>query len=713
MWGVPMNVYKPSKIRNVVLLGHAGSGKTSLAETMLFESGAISRMGRVEDKNTVSDYHQLEKEKQKSVFASFLNLDWRGYKINVIDTPGTSDYIGEVISSIRIADLAIFVLDAEHGIEAGTEALWAYTREREIPSIFVVNKLDADKADFQKVVDGAKERFGRGVVPLQYPYSEGPDFHAIVDVLKMTMYEFPESGGKPDKLPIPESQKNQADLLHNEMIEAIAENDESLMDIYFEKGTLDEEEVSDGMRAAMINGDIFPLFCVSSRRNMGTGRVMGFIDSHGPLAAELKPDKTTEGEVYEFDPDGNPVAFMFKAVSEDHVGDLMYFKVYSGSIKTGMDLVNASNGNSNRIGSIFLSQGNKRVEVNEVKTGDIAAVVKLKDTAVNDTLCLKGHELMLEPTILPDPTIRVAVRSQKTGEEEKLGTALNQIHREDPSIIIEHSAELKQIIVNGQGEEHLNMVMNKLKNKYKVDAVFEQPKIPYRETITKAVRSHYKHKKQSGGAGQYGEVHMLIEPLTEHMPEHSDLSVRGEDIIDLSWGGQLVFRNCIVGGVIDTRFLPAILKGIMDKMENGPLSGCRARDVRVSVFDGSMHQVDSNEAAFKTAGMMAFKNGFLEAAPQLLEPVYEVEITVPGEYMGDIMGDLSTRRGQILGMDSEGVLQTVKAKVPLAELYKYATHLKSMTQGRGTHKRRFDSYMAVPRDIQERIMQENLELEEA
>ncbi len=708
-----MNVYKPSKIRNVVLLGHAGSGKTSLAETMLFESGAISRMGNIEDKNTVSDYRQLEKEKQKSVFSSFLNLDWRGFKINLIDTPGTSDYIGEVISTIRIADLAIFVLDAENGIEAGTEALWAYTREREIPSIIVVNKLDTDQSSFDNVVKGAQERFGRGVVPLQYPYSEGNDFHAIVDVLKMTMYEFPEGGGKPDKLPIPESHKNKADLLHNEMIEAIAENDESLMDIFFEKGTLDEEEVSDGMRSAMINGDIFPLFCVSSKRNMGTGRVMGFIDSHGPLASELKPDNTTDGKEYPFDPDGNPVAFMFKAVSEDHVGDLMYFKVYSGSIKTGMDLVNASNGNTNRISSLFISQGNKRVEVNEVKTGDIAAVVKLKDTGVNDTLCQKGHEVELEPTIFPEPNIRVAVRSLKTGEEEKLGTALNQIHREDPSLIIEHSAELKQIILNGQGEEHLNMVMDKLKNKYSVDVTFDVPKIPYRETITKAVRAHYKHKKQSGGAGQYGEVHILIEPLTENMPEHSDLSVRGEDVIDLSWGGQLVFRNCIVGGVIDTRFMPAILKGIMEKMENGPLSGCRARDVRVSVFDGSMHQVDSNEAAFKTAGMMAFRNGFLEAAPQLLEPVYEVEITVPGDYMGDIMGDLSTRRGMIQGMDSEGTLQTVKAKIPLAELYKYATHLKSMTQGRGTYKRRFDSYMAVPRDIQERVMKANLELEEA
>lgn len=706
-----MNVYQPSKIRNVVLLGHAGSGKTSLAETLLFESGVISRMGSIENKNTTSDYYPLEKEKQKSVYASFLNLDWRGHKINVIDTPGSADFIGEVISALRVADLAVFVLDAEHGVEAGTELMWHYARKREIPSMFIVNKIDHEKANFQKVVDSARELFGRGVVPIQYPYEEGSDFHAIIDVLKMTMYEFPEEGGKPDKLPIPDSHKNQADLLQNEMIETIAENDEMLMDLYFEKGTLDEEELTEGMKNAMLSADFFPLFCVSSIKNMGTGRVMGFIDNVGPEAVDLKADNTVDGKPYPMNGNDSSKAFVFKTVSEDHVGDLLYFKVYCGSVKTGQDMVNASNGNAARISSLMVSNGNKRQEVNELKLGDIGAFSKIKDASVNDTFCVKGDEVQLEPITYPEPTIRVSIVSQRSGDEEKLGAAIHQIQKEDPSIRVEHNQELRQLIVHAQGEEHLQLIQQKLREKYKLEISYEEPRIPYRETITRTVKASYKHKKQSGGAGQYGEVHLLIEPYSEGMPDPENLTIRGEEVIDLHWGGKLVFRNCIVGGVIENRFMPAILKGVMDKMQNGPMSGCRARDIRVSVYDGSMHSVDSNEAAFKSAGTMAFKKGFLDAAPMLMEPIYEVEITVPGEFMGDIMGDLSTRRGQVLGMDSDGSLQKVKAKVPLAEMYKYATHLKSMTQGRGSHKRKFDSYTQVPREIQERIMQETSERE--
>ncbi|MEX1136617.1 MAG: elongation factor G [Balneolales bacterium] len=705
-----MNVYHPSKVRNIVLLGHSGSGKTSLSETMLFESKVIPRRGTIEEGNTVSDYHSIEKEKQKSVYSSFMNLEWRGHKINLIDTPGTADYVGEVLGALKVADTAIFVLDAEHGVEVGTEMLWRYTQKYKTPSFFVINKIDHPNADFQRTLDLAKELFGRPVVPVQYPYNEGEGFNAIIDVLKMTMYEFPKGGGKPDKLPIPDSHKAQAELLHNQLIEAIAENDEVLMDIYFEKGTLGENEMQRGMTNAMTSGEFTPLFCASAERNMGTGRIMGFIDNVAPSPIEATQ---ADGNGLVVDPNDRTAAYLFKTVSEEHVGDLMYFKAVTGSMKPGMDLINHSTGGINRIGSLFLSQGHKRVEMPEVKAGDIGAVVKLKDANVNDTLHEKGYDQFIEPVEYPEPTVRAAIRSRDPGNEERMGSALNQVQREDPSLKIEHSQELKQIIISGQGEEHLAMAKHRLQSRFKVDVEFYQPGIPYRETITEAVRSHHKHKKQSGGAGQYAEVHMLVEPIMEDMPEYGDLNVRKVDDIVLPWGGKFIFRNCIVGGVIDNRFMPAIFKGIMDKMENGPLSGSRARDIRVSVYDGSMHAVDSNEAAFKTAGMMAFKKGFLDAAPQLLEPTYKIEITVPGEFMGDVMSDLATRRGQILGMDSEGSFQTVSALVPLAELYRYATQLKSKTQGRGTHTRSFDSYTPVPREIQERVMKETAELEEA
>ncbi|MEX2641367.1 MAG: elongation factor G [Balneolales bacterium] len=708
-----MNVYHPSKVRNVVLLGHSGSGKTSLTETMLFESGVLPRRGSVEEGNTVSDYHEVEIEKLKSVYSSFTNLEWRGHKINLIDTPGTADYVGEVLGALKVADTAIFVLDAEHGVEVGTEILWKYAKEYNTPSFFVINKADHPHADFQRTLDLAKELFGRQVVPVQYPYSEREDFNAIIDVLKMTMYEFPRGGGRPDKLPIPDSHKAQAELLHNELIEAIAENDEVLMDIYFEKGTLGENEMTNGMRNAMTKGDFTPLFCVSAARNMGTGRIMGFIDNVAPSPIEAVPANGSDGDHIVIDPDRRTSAFLFKTVSEEHVGDLMYFKTMTGSMKPGMDLVNHSTGGMNRIGSLFLSQGHKRIEVQEVKAGDIGAVVKLRDANVNDTLHEKGYDVVIEPVQYPEPTVRAAIRSLDQGNEERMGQALNQIQREDPSLNIEHSQELKQIIISGQGEEHLSMVKHRLQSRFKVDVEFYQPGIPYRETITKPVRSHYKHKKQSGGAGQYAEVYMLIEPLMEDMPEYADLTVRKVEETDLPWGGKLVFRNCIVGGVIDNRFMPALYKGIMEKMETGPLSGSRARDIRVSVYDGSMHAVDSNEAAFKTAGMMAFRKGFIDAAPQLLEPTYRIETTIPAEFMGDVMSDLSSRRGQILGMDSEGSFQTVTALVPLSELYRYATQLKSKTQGRGTHTRIFDSYTPVPREIQESVMKRNAELEEA
>lgn len=707
-----MKVYNPTRIRNVVLLGHSGSGKTTLAETMLFESGAITRRGTVQDQNTTSDYHNLEKEKGKSVFSSFMNLDWRGHKINLIDTPGTSDYVGEVVGALKVADTAIMTLNAEHGVEVATDALWSYLRKYKTPTMFVVNKIDAERSDFWNAVEESKHHFGREVTVVQYPFSEGSDFHAIIDVLRMTMYEFPEHGGKPDKLPIPDSEMERATKLHQELVEVIAENDEMLMDIYFEHGMLDEEQMQNGLHLSMINGNIHPLFCACASRNMGTGRIMGFIDDVAPNPLEVNPAKTINDDDVIMDPEGQPIMFLFKTHSESHVGDLIYFKVYGGNVKAGMDLQNSRNSNTVRLGNLYVTEGHKRIEIPEIRTGDIGAVVKLKDGEVNDTLHEKGHEMTLEPIHFPSTIIRTAVKLQREGDEDKLGNALHQIHREDPSAVIEHSQELKQIIIHGQGEEHLNRIEYALTHRFKLDVEFGKPRIPYRETITSDVRVQYKHKKQSGGAGQYGEVHLLIEPYQEGKAMPDDIKVRKVEEHELPWGGKLVFQNCIVGGVIDNRFMPAILKGVMEKMEHGPMSGCRARDIRVSVYDGSMHSVDSNEAAFKTAARMAFKNAFLDANPQLLEPVYEITVTVPANYMGDVMSDLGTRRGQIQGMDAEGSLQQIKAHVPLEELDHYSTRLKSMTQGSATYTRVYSHYAPVPFDIQERVIHDNLELEE-
>lgn len=708
-----MKIYESGKIRNIVLAGHAGSGKTTLAETMMFESGTIGRRGSIEEKSTVSDYSELEKEKQKSVFSTTMNLDWRGTKINLLDSPGTPDFVGEVIRSMTVADTAIFVLNSEYGVEVGTESLWKRAEEINLPSFFVVNKLDMEQSDFQKCVDMAKDRFGREVVIVQYPYSEGEEFHAIIDVLKMTMYEFPEDGGRPDKLPIPESHKSQAELLHNELVEAIAENDESLMDLYFENGELDEYQMREGLQMALLNRQIYPMFCSCASGNMGSGRIMGFIGNVTPSPLEANPVKTVEGEDLIPGKEGKPVLFSFKTYSESHVGNLTFFKTYNGSVEQGMDLENKRTGDSQRLGTLSINQGNMRVEVNRVNTGDLAVAVKLKDVQICDTLAEKGYDIQIAPIEYPEPTMRKALKLKNEGDEDKLGTALNQIEKEDPSVRIEHSQELKQIIIHAQGEEHLAMVYAQLTNRFNLKVEYITPKIPYRETITKSVRAHYKHKKQSGGAGQYGEVYMLIEPWHENKPNSDEFSIRDVQEHDLPWGGKLIFQNCIVGGVIDNRFMPAILKGVMEKMENGPMTGCRARDIRLSVYDGSMHSVDSNEAAFKTAALMAFRDGFMKAGPQLMEPVYEVGINVPSNYMGDVLSDLNSRRGQIQGMDAEGAIQKIHAHVPLEELDQYATKLKSMTQGSATYTRKFSHYAPVPKDTQERVIRENIDAEVA
>ena len=665
----------------------------------------------MKDHNTVSDYHPVEIEKMKSVFPSVTHMNWRGTKVNLFDTPGSSDFWGRVPASLYAADNALFVIDSEKGVEVGTEAFWRMAEQANLPSFFVVNKLDSPRSDFDAAVEAAREHFGRGVVVVQFPYSEGEDFHAIIDVLKMKMYEFPEKGGKPDKLPIPKSMQARAELYHNELVETVAENDESLLDLYFENGQLGEYEMQHGLHDAMLKRQIFPLFCTVAERNMGSGRLMGFMGNVVPAPSD-KPVMLSDGNEMKISQDNPPSMFVFRSESEQHVGELSYFKVTGGEIHSGLDLINQTNGNHVRVGSIYVPQGKERTEVPHLVAGDIGVAVKLKDTHAGATVTSPSDSFQCVEVVYPNPTIRVAIETEREGEEDKLSQALSQIQLEDPSVRVEHSQELQQTLLHGMGEEHLSVIRQQMKERFGLNIIYSKPGIPYRETIQKRVEAHYKHKKQSGGAGQFAEVYLSIEPWIDGMPDRDDLNVRKVEEIDLEWGGKLVFQNCIVGGVIDNRFMPAILKGVMEKMQNGPMSGCRAMDIRVSVYDGSMHSVDSNEAAFKTAALMAFKQGFLEASPQLLEPVYKIEITLPGDYTGEVMSDLSTRRGQILGMDSDGTLQKIHALVPLSELDRYTTTLKSLTQGSATYTQIFHDYDSVPFDIQKKVMEETLSREE-
>ena len=695
--------FDTAHVKNIVLLGHAGAGKTALAECLLFEAGLISKRGTIGEKNTVGDYHELERERGNTIFSKLMHTKWRGYKINIIDTPGYDDFSGEVISALRIADTGIMLLNAAMGVEVGTDIIWQYTDQFKTPMIFAVNHLDDEASDYDTTVEEAKQHFGNKITVIQYPLQQGEGFHCIIDVLRMTMYKFKDAGGKPDKLPIPEEERKRAEQLHKELIEAVAGNDEGLMEKYFEKGELDEDEIKTGMKKAMINHDLFPLFCISAERNMGCGRLMGFIDNVCPSANEIPPQLTVKGETVNCDASAPVCAFVFKSVSESHVGDLSFLKIFSGTLKTGMELINETTGVTEKINQLFIVEGNKRINVNELSAGDIGATLKLKNTHVNNTLHEKNSHYELSPIAFPTANMSIAISSLKKGEEEKLATALHQLHEEDPTIIIEVSPELKQTILHCQGDMHLAVIKWKLQNQFKVEVAFTAPRIPYRETIQTAAEAVYRHKKQSGGAGQFGEVHMRIEPWVEGMSDPQGLNVRGRDVHELPWGGKLVFYNCIVGGAIDLRFLPSILKGVMEKMQEGPLTGSHVRDIRVSVFDGRMHPVDSNDISFKIAGLMAFKNAFQLAAPLLLEPIEYVEILCPENITGSVIGDLQTRRAIIEGISAEGNFSKVMAKVPLAEMNDYSSTLRSLTQGRAKFNKRFHEYAVVPFDAQKKL----------
>lgn len=700
-----MKVYQTNEIKNIALTGGTKSGKTTLAEAMIFEGGVISRRGSVDDKNSVSDYREIELERQASVFSTVMYSEFAGKKINIIDTPGFDDFIGEVIAALKVADTAVMVINAQNGVEVGTEITWRQINRLEKPAVFVLNQLDHEKANFDESLRQLKTQFGDKVIPAQFPVNAGIGFDSVVDVLEMKMYKFPKDGGTPEITDIPASEKDKADEYQNAIIEAAAESDEALMENFFENGSLTPEELSQGIKQGIATRTMFPMFCVSAKHNQGVARFLDFVAISLPAPDEVVKEKTTEGKELAFDHAAPATALIFKTAVETHLGEISFFKVYEGVISEAIDLVNSTTGSKERLSQLFAVAGKNRQKIDKVVAGDIAATIKLKDSRTNTTLTTgKNQGLTVSPIVFPDAKIRQAVKAKNTADEEKLAGVLKEMNNIDPTLQYEHSKELKQVILSGQGELHLNVAKWMIENLSKVEIEYFSPKIPYRETITKSAKATYRHKKQSGGAGQFGEVHMMIEPYYEGMPNQTEFPVRGQDIHELDWGGKLVFNSCIVGGSIDARFMPAILKGIMEKIEEGPLTGSYARDIVVNIYDGKMHPVDSNEISFKLAGRNAFREAFKNAGPKILEPIYDVEVMVPEEKMGDVMTDLQGRRAIIMGMDSEGNYQKIKARVPLAEMNKFSTTLSSLTSGRGMYGMKYAEYQQVPSDVQDKLL---------
>ena len=700
-----MKIFDEKHIKNVVFVGAHNSGKTTLAETMLFEASLINRRGTVEAKNTVSDHHPIEHERGNSVFATPLHTEWRNYKINIIDTPGLDDFIGEVISSIRVADTIVTVLNAQHGVEAGTEIIWNYIDKYNKPTLFVINQIDHINAKFEESFKSIENLVGNNAVKMQYPLIVD-NAQCIIDVLKMKMYKFSSGGGKPKKLEIPDNQKEKATYLQNELIEKAAENDEGLMELFFEKGTLNEDEMRQGIKAGMLNHDLFPVFCISALADMGSGRLMGFIDNVAPAAADLKPEQSMNGDEVVAKKDAPTALFVFKTVFQPNLGQITFFKVMAGEVKLNDKLTNSRNDEVEVINQLFIMDGKERNPVTRLTVGDIGATLKLKYTETNDTLSASSKVISIKPIQFPQPRIRKAIFSVNTKDEEKLSDALKKIHSQDPTVLVTFSNEARQLILSCQGELHLATIDWILKNIYSVEARYEKPKIAFRETIQRSSTANYRHKKQSGGSGQFAQVHLKIEPWYEGMDEPEGFNIRGKEEVNLTWGGKLMFYNCIVGGVIDLRYLPSVMKGVLEVMEEGPLTGSYIRDVRVMVYDGKMHSVDSNDISFKIAGAHAFKEAFLNASPKLLEPTMELTVTVPEEMVGNVMTDLQSRRSMIQGIDSKNNYQILKCITPEAELFGYSTNLRSLTQGKATFKSVFSSYQPVPVNVQKELIKQ-------
>ena len=700
-----MKVFQTNEIRNIALIGGAKSGKTTLAEAMLFEGGVISRRGSVEDKSTVSDYRPIELERQNSVSASILYTLCDNKKINIIDTPGFDDFCGEVISALRVADTALMVINGQNGVEVGTEITWRYTNKMNTPVVFVVNHLDQEHANFDETIRQMKAQFGKNITLMQYPVNAGTGFNTLIDLLKMKQYKFTAGGGKPEISDIPDSEKGKAEEMYTALVEELASKDESLMEIFFDKGTLTEEQMEQALKTGLINRTIFPVMCTCAKQDMGVGRLLEFITGSVPAPNEMPGVKTLEGKELKCKGSDPASAFIFKTSIEQHLGEISYFKVYAGEITEALDMINPNRQSKERVSQLFVINGKNREKVEKMVAGDIGATIKLKNSYTNNTLnSQKNADDIIAPMTFPDPKFRVAVKARNTADDEKVNGILNELAKMDPTLVMGYSRELKQMILQGQGELHLNLAKWHVETLEKIPIEYYAPRIPYRETITKPAKSMYRHKKQSGGSGQFGEVHMMIQPFKEGMTEQSEFPIRGRDIVDLDWGGRIQMNNCIVGGAIDARFLPAIMKGLMEKMEEGPLTGSYARDIVVNVYDGKMHPVDSNEISFKLAGRAAFKEAFKNAGPKILEPIYDVEVIVPEEKMGEVMTDLQGRRAVIMGMDSEGNYQKILAKVPLAELNRYSTALSSITSGRATYNMKFAEYSQVPGDIQDKLL---------
>ena len=694
-------------LRNVVLLGHSGSGKTTFIETMLYEGGAIKRRGTVEQHNTVSDNTDLEHERENTIFSHQMFVNWKKNKINILDTPGFDDFVGEVIANLKVADTALIMVNAAAGVEVGTELVWEYVEDYKTPSIFVINQMDHQKADYDAALEQLKNRFGSKVIPIQYPLNSGESFNQIVDALRMVMYEFPATGGKPEKKPIPESEMARANEMHNALVEMAAENEEGLMEKYFEEGNLSEEELAQGLMIGLAKHDFFPVFVASGAKDMGSGRIMGFIDDIAPSPADRFGSKLENGEVLPCNAADKTTIFIYKTQSEPQVGVVSYFKVFSGEIKPGDELINANNGELERISQIFVAEGKERTAVDKLVAGDLGVTVKLKNGHSNNTLNSKGVERKIEPMKFPESRLRKAVFVENTAETEKLFAALNKLKEEDPTLKVEIDHDTHEAILGGQGQLHLDLVKYRLEKDFGVKMEMKNPKISYRETITGKAEADYRHKKQSGGAGQFGEIHMRVENYYEGMPEPEGVNIRSKEFEDLPWGGKFAFYWCIVGGAIDSRYIGAIKKGIMQQLKEGPLTGSHCQNIRVSVYDGKMHSVDSNDISFQLAASGAFKEAFHNAHPQLLEPMYHVEILAPDECTGDVMGDLQTRRAMISGMDSEGHYQKIMAEVPLAELNDYGSTLRSLTGGRAKFSMKFSDYQLVPANVQQELVKKH------
>ena len=708
-----MKNYSAKEIKNIVLIGAPGSGKTTLAEAMAYEGKVIDRRGSIENNNTLSDNTDIEHEYKRSIYSTTLFTEFMDRKLNIIDCPGSDDFCGSLFSAFKVGDVGVMVLNAQNGWEVGSELQSRYARLLNKPLIGVVNQLDGDKANFDATVEGIRANSSVKPVIVQYPVNQGAGFDSFIDVLMMKMYKFVDENGKREEHPIPESEMERATELNQELAEAAAVYDDALMELYFEKGSLTQDDIRAGLKLGVSKRDVMPIFCASGKRDIGTKRLMEFIINVAPGPLKAPAFLSSEGEELVANADEPTVVFVFKSQIEQHIGEITYFRVIRGKLTEGMELVNSRTGNKEKLSQLFAVAGKNRVKVTELSAGDIGCTVKLKGTRTNDTLAAPSAPVTVEPIVFPEPRYRAAVKAKEQSDEEKLGKLLNDAKYEDPTILVEYSKELKQTIIQGQGEHHLNILKQRLSTENKMEIEYFAPKIPYRETITKVAQADYRHKKQSGGSGQFGEVHMVIEPYYDGMPEPSKYKVNGQEIAvsvkgkeeyDMPWGGKLQYYNSIVGGAIDARFMPAILKGIMEKMDEGPLTGSYARDIRVVIYYGKMHPVDSNELSFKLAGRNAFKEAFRNAGPKIMEPIYNVEVLTPSEYMGAVMSDLQNRRAMIMGMESDKGFDRLNARVPLAELYRYSTSLSSLTSGAATYTMQFAQYEQVPADVQDKLL---------